>query len=135
MTLVEIEPAAEPDFKQHNIGRVAREQKKCSGGVNLEYGDRLAGVDALTLFECGDQFRVRRQPPGETKALVEAHEMRRGVDMDAQAGGLEHGAQKRNGRALPLVPATWMTGAMRRSGLPSAASRRCMRSSERSMRR
>ena len=35
---------------------------------------------------------------------------------------------------LPLVPATWITGGSLRSGWPSAASMRSMRSSDRSMR-
>src|SRR5262245_49440559 len=35
---------------------------------------------------------------------------------------------------LPLVPATWITGGSCRSGWPSAARMRCIRSSERSMR-
>ena len=39
---------------------------------------------------------------GEPDALVEADEMRRGVDMDALAGGLEHGAHERGGRALAV---------------------------------
>ena len=39
---------------------------------------------------------------GERDALVEAHEMRRGVDVDALAGGLEHRLQVGGDRALAV---------------------------------
>ena len=50
----------------------------------------------------GDQPLLVDQLAGEPDALVEAREMRRGVDVHPRAGGLEPGAQHRHHRALAV---------------------------------
>ena len=42
------------------------------------------------------------QAPGNTDALVEANEMRAGIDMDVMAGRLDCGAEKGAGRSLAV---------------------------------
>ena len=81
--------------------------KKPGRGRDLEHRDRLAGIGALAFLERGGELGVAtraRPPPGaaEAEALVEAHEMRRGIDMHALAGRFEHRAHERDGRALAV---------------------------------
>ena len=56
-----IEPAAETDFEQHDIGRMPREQTERRGGLDLEDRDRLAFVGALAMFERAAQLVVVHQ--------------------------------------------------------------------------
>ena len=56
-----IEPSAEADFEQHDIGRMLREQAERRRGLDLENRDRLAGVGALAMFERRAQFVVADQ--------------------------------------------------------------------------
>jgi hypothetical protein len=44
-----IEPAAETDFQQQHVGRVAREQQERRGGLDLEHRDRRIAVGALAF--------------------------------------------------------------------------------------
>ena len=88
-----VEPAAEADFQQQHVGRMAREQQQADRGGDLEHGDRGAGIGALAFLHGRRQFVVGNQPAfawrAEAKALVEAHQMRRGVDMRALARGFQ----------------------------------------------
>ncbi len=116
-----IEPAAEPDFEQQHVGRMAREQQEARRGRDLEHGDRRAGIDALAFGERAASSSSDDQPAfalrAEPEALVEAHEMRRGVDVHAQSPAASRIARmKAMVEPLPLVPATWMTGGSSRSG-------------------
>ena len=65
-----------------------------------------AAVGALAFLQRGGQRLVGDQPPAarraEPEALVEAHQMRRGVDMDALARRLQHRAHEGDGRALAV---------------------------------
>ena len=89
-----IEPAAEPDFEQQHIGRIARKQKKCRGGFNLEHGDRCVAIFGLTLGERFGQFGIADELaaslPSKAKALVEPDQIGRRIDVHAFAGGFEH---------------------------------------------
>ena len=59
-------------------------------------------------FAASQRCERRRQPllgdqlAGEPDALVEAHQVRRGVDVHPVAGGLEPGADHRHRRALAV---------------------------------
>ena len=57
-----VEPAAEADFEQQHVGRMAREQQKRRRGLDLEHRDRLAGIDALASRS------ARRPAPRPTPA-------------------------------------------------------------------
>ena len=46
-----VEPAAETDFQQHDIGRMLREQTERRRGLDLEKRDRRAGIDALAMLQ------------------------------------------------------------------------------------
>ena len=101
-----VEPAAEAHFQQQHVGGIAREQEKRRRGLDLKHGDRLRAVDGLALFErrseiiIGDQDAAARA--ADAKALVEAHEMRRSVDMHAQSRSLQDRAHERDGGALAV---------------------------------
>jgi hypothetical protein len=89
-----IKPAAEPDLKQQHIGRMAREQHKRRRGLDLEHGDRRRAIGDLALRECvcerliSDELAAVSVP--ESEALVETHQMRRGIDMHTAASRFEH---------------------------------------------
>ena len=76
-----VEPAAEPGFEQHDIGRRAREGEKRGGGRDLEKRDRFAAIGALALVEHREQRVLVDQFAGEPDALVKAHEVRRDIDV------------------------------------------------------
>ena len=97
-----IEPAAEADLEQHHVGRRAREGEEGRAVVISKKVIGAAAVGALALLEQRQQRALVDQPAGEADALVEAHEMRRGVDVDAPARGLQHGAQIGDDRALAV---------------------------------
>ena len=67
----------------------------------------IAGVDALALRQAAPPARLSpigarlAVGPGELDALVEAHQMRRGVDVHALAGRLQHRLEE--GRHRPLA--------------------------------
>ena len=101
-----VEPPAHADFEQQHIGGMAREQHKADGSGNFEHRDRRSGIGALTLFQRARQFGIRHQLAaiwtGQPEALVEAHQMRRGVNVHALAGGFQHRAQERDGGSLAI---------------------------------
>ncbi len=76
-----VQPAAEADFHQQHVGRMAREQHHADRGGDLEHGDRRAGIGALAFLQRRAQLLVAHQHarPRLTKpvALVETHQMRR----------------------------------------------------------
>ena len=53
-----VEPAAEPDFEQQHIGRMAREQQKGRRRLHLEHGDRRAAVLGFALGQRIGEFVV-----------------------------------------------------------------------------
>ena len=103
-----VEPAAETDLEQQHIGRMPRKQKERRGGLDLEHRDRLRAVGALAFQQHIGQRLVAHQLAAarraETKALVETHQMRRGVDVDGLARGLQHRAHEGHRRALAVGP-------------------------------
>ena len=82
-----VDPAAEADLEEEHVGGRLGEQQQGRRGGDLEEGDRVAAVGRLAAREGVGQAVLRHElaaPDGaEPDALVEAHEMRRGVDVDA----------------------------------------------------
>ena len=74
-----VEPPAEPDFEQENIGPMPREQQKRRRRLDLKHGDRRVAVRAFAFderagkFIVGDQFAAVRA--ADPEALVEAHQI------------------------------------------------------------
>ena len=62
---------------------------------------RCASQQAIDQLALGDRARLA-VGAGKLDALVEAHEMRRGVDVHALAGGLQHRLQEGRERALAV---------------------------------
>ena len=101
-----VEPAAEADFEENDIGRMPREQQKRRGRLHLEHRDR--GIAVLGFAICqrsGERIVVdvaaaARLPDAE--ALVETHQVGRGVDMHALFRRLEDGAHEGDGRTFAV---------------------------------
>ena len=97
-----VEPAAEPDLDDAGVGGGAGEGEEGGGGGRLEEADLHAVGGVERLGEQGGQRVVLDQLPGEADALVEADQMGAGVDMGAEPGRLDRGAQEGAGRALAV---------------------------------
>ncbi len=69
---------------------------------DFELRDGLAVIDALGVHQGRDERVFIDQSSREADTLVEANEMRRGVDVDALARGLQHGAQEGDRGALAV---------------------------------
>ncbi len=132
-----VDPAAQADLEQQHVGgRLGEEQQGRRGG-DLEDRDRLAGIHRLAAGEGLGQPLLGHEAAAadraEADALVEAHEMGRGVDVGREPPASRIARMVAMVEPLPLVPATWITGGSRRSGCPNAASRRWIRPSDKSM--
>ncbi len=99
-----VEPAAEPDLDDRGIGWGAGESEEGGGGGRLEEAQLHAVGGVERLGEQGGQRLIVDQPPGEADALVEADQMRAGIDMRREARRLDRRAQKGAGRALAVGP-------------------------------
>ena len=101
-----VEPPAQADLEQQHVGRMAREQQEPRRGGDLEHRDRRARVGALAFGQRIAELIVVDEPSlaraAEPEALVEAHQMRRGVDVHAQARRLQDRAHEGDGRALAV---------------------------------
>ena len=102
-----VEAAAEAHLQDQRIGRMLGEGLKGGRRRDLEEGDGIAGVGALRAREHIDQLGLADGPrlavgAGQLDALVEAHQMRRGVDVHALARRLQHGLEVGRGRALAV---------------------------------
>ena len=97
-----VEAAAHADLDDAELGRHAREGQERERGGDVEEGDRRVAVGLLALGQQLVEHVVLDQLAGDADALVEAHEMRRGIDVDAIARGFGHGAQIGNERALAV---------------------------------
>ncbi len=77
-----VEPAAEPDLDDAGVGGRAREGEEGGRRGRLEEADLHVAGGVERLGEQSRQRLVLDQPAGEADALVEADEMRAGIDMD-----------------------------------------------------
>ena len=97
-----IQAAAHADLDHGEISRHAGKSKKGRDRGDLEEGDGLFLIGLLTLRQDIVEHVVLDQAAGDANALVEAHQMRRGVDVHAIARSLGHGAQVGDQRALAV---------------------------------
>ena len=101
-----IEPSTHPHFEQEHIRAAACEQQEPGRRGDFEYGDGCARIDAFTFGERLAELFVRSEPSfalgTEAKALVEAYQMRRGIDVHPQPCRLQDGAHEGDGRALAV---------------------------------
>ena len=106
ITLVASSRPPRPTSSSTHIGRMLREQAERRRGFDFENGDRRAGIGALAMFERRAQFVVADQSaaagPAEAEAFVDPHQIRRGVDVDAQAGRFQDRAQIGDRRTLAI---------------------------------
>src|SRR5437764_11149058 len=89
-----IEPAAEPHFKQQEIGRMTREQDESGCGLDFKDSDRRTGVGRFTLDQDSTELLIRNKYPAacpaQSIALIQTNEMRGSIDMHALPGGLKN---------------------------------------------
>ena len=101
-----VETAAEPDLEQQHVGGALGEQHEGGCGRDLEHRDRPAGIGILAAAERFDQPLLVDEAPAadlsEPDALVESHEMRRGVDMCGEARAFQDRAHEGDGRSLAV---------------------------------
>ena len=97
-----VEAAAHADLDDAKVGRHARESEIGQRRGDVEEGDRRVAVGLLALGQHLVELVIVDQSAGNADALVEAHEMGRGVDVDAVARRLGHGAQMGDQRALAV---------------------------------
>ncbi len=97
---------AEADFEQEHVRGRLREEEESGGGGDLEDGDRGAAVHRLATAQGLDEARLVDEASAaegaEADALVEAHEMRRGVDVHGEPGRFEDRAHEGDRRALAV---------------------------------
>ncbi len=99
-----IEAATEPDLDHCGVGGRADEGDKGDRGGQLEEGDRRGAVGVEDIAQGRDQRRVVDQRPVQPDSLVEADEMRRGIDVDPPSRRFERGAEEGGGRPLAVGP-------------------------------
>ena len=120
-----IQPPTHPDFEEQHIGRVAREQQEPGRGRDLEHGDGRTRVGALAFVERAAELFVRSEASfalaAKAKAFVEAHEMRRGIDVYAQTSSFQNCAHESDGRALAVGTGDMNRGRQLLLGMPERA--------------
>ncbi len=92
-----IEPSAQTDLDNAGIGGRAAESEKGGGDGDFEEAGVQIGSCIQNLLQQRRQSVILDQLSGQPDALVVAHQMRAGGDVDALAVRLQHGAQKRAG--------------------------------------
>jgi hypothetical protein len=97
-----VEFAAKAGLQQQDVGLHAREDEEGGDRRDLEEGDRIAAIGALAFFDQIDQRLLFDQRAGDADALMEAHQVRRGIDMHALTRRLQHGAQVGDDRTLAV---------------------------------
>ena len=94
--------ATETHLKDTQIGARLREQMERNRGDHLKNRDGGAGVHLFNVFERRGQRRVRHEFAGDTDAFVEAHQVRRSIDVHALPRRLGHRAHEGTGAALAI---------------------------------
>ena len=108
-----VEPAAEADLDDAGVGGRAGEGEEGGGGGRLEEADLHALGRVERLGEQGGERVVLDQPAGEADALVEADQVRAGIDV----GGRAPPPRSRRAGRRRSSPCRWC----RRHGGPAAA--------------
>ncbi|TPV97395.1 MAG: hypothetical protein USCAAHI_03222 [Beijerinckiaceae bacterium] len=101
-----IEPSAETGFQQQIIGGMLAEKLECRRGGDFEESYRLALIGLFTGGQSGKKFGVTDELSAtfrtESDAFMKAHQMRRGIDMNALSRRFENGAHESNRRTLAI---------------------------------
>ena len=97
-----VEPAAEPDLDDREVGGRFGEQQEGAGGQHLEHGDGRTGVDRLDALQRRDQRRLLHQASGDAEPLGDGHEMRADGRMHLEPRRLGDRAQVGAGAALAV---------------------------------
>ena len=101
-----VEPAAEADFEENNIGRTPREQQKRRGRLHFEHRDRRVAVLGFAVCQrSGERVVVDKLAAArvsDAEALVEANQIGRGIDMHALLRRLEDGAHEGDSRTFAV---------------------------------
>ena len=97
-----VETAAEPDFDDGVVGGRFGEGEIGGAGRRLKIGEHVVAHRRIDAPQRVDQRRVGNLFAGDDNALVEAHQMRGGVDVYGMSGGLKDRAQEGDGRALAV---------------------------------
>ncbi len=101
--------AAETDFYDRDIGRMLREKKESDGGQDFKDGNLLAAIRFCDAPHGVCEHRVADQSAlavldAQAVALVPVHQMRRCVNVDAQARSLQNRTAEGRDRALAVRP-------------------------------
>ena len=97
-----VEPAAQAGLQQREIGRRLGEGLEGKRGGDLEKRDGRFAVRRFAIVDELQEARVVDQAARHADALVEAHEVRRGIDVHPPARGFGDGAQEGQHRALAV---------------------------------
>src|SRR6202008_3369358 len=101
-----IESAAKAGLQKHIIGRVLAEQLECCRGRNLEERYLLAAIPLNPGVQGAKQYFVCDEPAAshspKPNTLMETHEMRRGVNMNALSRGFKNGPHESDRRTLAI---------------------------------
>ena len=101
-TLVASSRPPRPTSSRHQSAGVSAMARKAAAVVISKKVIGARAVRGLAALEQRGERVLVDQAAGEADALVEAGEVRRGVDVDAGAAGLEAGAQRGDDRALAV---------------------------------
>ncbi len=134
-----IEPAAEANLEEDHITQDS--PRTASSAAAVVISNWVMSSPSLTAcVRAGHQRVLPRRwglalpsSPGDLDALMEAHEVRRGVHVHAVSCGLQYGLQVGRDGPLAVGAGDVDDGRQIKCGLPSFAKRRSTRPSERSM--
>ena len=101
-TLVGIKTAAEAGFQQQQIGGRLRKSNKRRSSSDFKERNRCTIVRDLTFLQNSQQRLFSDGGAVEHDAFVESHEMRRGIDMHPQSGGLRDRLHECDGGTLSI---------------------------------
>src|ERR1700722_11520812 len=87
-----IQPAAETDFQNGEIGGMFCEGVKRRRRRSLEIGDGSMPRKLAAFAQNVGQLFLAYQLPGNANTLMKAHKMRRGINMDLVSCCLQNGS-------------------------------------------
>ncbi len=101
-----IQNTAQPDLDNGQISRRFRHGQKTRCRRAFKHGGLAArcGHGLFDAIKDAVQMFVGNQRARQTDALVETHQMRRGIGMHLQTRRLGNGADQGNGRSLAVGP-------------------------------
>ncbi len=85
---------AQPDFKDDPVGGIFGHQEDGCGGRGLKESQRQALIGFLDAHKGIEQAFIVDRLAAQLDPLVETHQVRRGVEVDALTGGFAHRLQE-----------------------------------------